>query len=332
MAGFQPRAAASGSSPVSPSCSGPRPSSRAASASRRHCARVPLGGASSRRQARAGGGAGMSGSGCCHPPRMTEYYRYPQQMSGVQLVVTCRSRPPAPSGRRMQQSREPRAASGGDQGRSGTGGPTENAVSMLGITVRRFRVARRGWVQPDPFCIRPRSLGILSGCEPWVSRKSCWSSTPRGRPVPLGPDALAVAARRGEGEDAEQHDRAEREEDPATSPGRPPDAGAQGAAARARHPPSAPAWPRSTPSCGTGGAAPSAAARAVGAHVAALATSPVAVDPVADRGRAVRPHARRLRRSPPARCSPAAATCTSPSPTTRRASPSSTGSGSGCRC
>jgi glutamate---cysteine ligase / carboxylate-amine ligase len=35
---------------------------------------------------------------------------------------------------------------------------------------------------------------------------------PSGRPVPLGPDALAVAARRGEGEDAQQHDRAEHEE------------------------------------------------------------------------------------------------------------------------
>jgi len=30
---------------------------------------------------------------------------------------------------------------------------------------------------------------------------------PTGRPVPLGPDALEVAARRGEGETAEQHDR-----------------------------------------------------------------------------------------------------------------------------
>src|SRR5215218_10905819 len=29
---------------------------------------------------------------------------------------------------------------------------------------------------------------------------------PTGRPVPLGPDALEIAARRGEGETAEQHD------------------------------------------------------------------------------------------------------------------------------
>ena len=34
-----------------------------------------------------------------------------------------------------------------------------------------------------------------------------------GRPVPLGPDALSVASRRGEGEDAQEHDRAEREDD-----------------------------------------------------------------------------------------------------------------------
>src|SRR4051794_12680739 len=38
---------------------------------------------------------------------------------------------------------------------------------------------------------------------------------PSGTPVPLGPDALEVAARRGEGEDVEQHDRADRGEDEA---------------------------------------------------------------------------------------------------------------------
>lgn len=35
---------------------------------------------------------------------------------------------------------------------------------------------------------------------------------PTGRPVPLGPEALEAAARRGEGEDVEQHERAERDE------------------------------------------------------------------------------------------------------------------------
>ena len=36
---------------------------------------------------------------------------------------------------------------------------------------------------------------------------------PSGRPVPLGPEALEVAARRGEGETAEEHDRAEQTDD-----------------------------------------------------------------------------------------------------------------------
>ena len=38
---------------------------------------------------------------------------------------------------------------------------------------------------------------------------------PSGRPVPLGPAALEVAARRGEGETVEEHDRAERGDDEA---------------------------------------------------------------------------------------------------------------------
>ena len=36
----------------------------------------------------------MSGSGCCHPPRMTEHYRYPQQKCASQFVVTCRTSTP----------------------------------------------------------------------------------------------------------------------------------------------------------------------------------------------------------------------------------------------
>jgi carboxylate-amine ligase len=107
---------------------------------------------------------------------------------------------------------------------------------------------------------------------------------PSGRPVPLGPEALAVAARRGEGEDAEQHDRAEREESPvdgASTLHLMPELKAQqlelGTAvcsglaeidAELRH------W--------RGRA--DAAARAVGARVAALSTSPVAVDPVPTEG------------------------------------------------
>jgi glutamate---cysteine ligase / carboxylate-amine ligase len=105
-----------------------------------------------------------------------------------------------------------------------------------------------------------------------------------GRPVPLGPDALEVAARRGEGEDAEQHDRAERgdtETEASDAAHLMPELKAQqielGTAVchdlaqvdhELRH------W--------RGRA--DAAARAVGARVAALSTSPVAVDPIATEG------------------------------------------------
>ena len=112
---------------------------------------------------------------------------------------------------------------------------------------------------------------------------------PAGRPVPLGPEALQVAARRGEGEDVEQHDRAERENaergeaaaDAATAAHLVPELKAQqlelGTAvcstldrvdAELRH------WR----------ARADASAWAVGARVAALATSPLAVDPIATEG------------------------------------------------
>jgi carboxylate-amine ligase len=107
---------------------------------------------------------------------------------------------------------------------------------------------------------------------------------PSGRPVPLGPDALAVAACRGEGEDAEQHDRAERDETMAggsTTANLMPELKAQqlelGTAVcdslsqvygELRH------W--------RGRA--DAAARAVGGRVAALSTSPVAVVPIVTEG------------------------------------------------
>jgi carboxylate-amine ligase len=107
---------------------------------------------------------------------------------------------------------------------------------------------------------------------------------PDGRPVPLGPAALEVAARRGEGEDVEQHDRAEQNDgdtDDHTGEGESgahlmPELKAQqlelgtrichslaDVDAELRH------W--------RGRA--DAAARAVGARVAALATSPVDVVP-----------------------------------------------------
>ena len=107
---------------------------------------------------------------------------------------------------------------------------------------------------------------------------------PSGRPVPLGPDALAVAAARGEGEDAEQHDRAERS-----------DTGAGGSTTAHLMPElKAQQLELGTAVCDSldqvdgelrhwRGRA-DAAARAVGARVAALSTSPVAVVPIATEG------------------------------------------------
>lgn len=108
---------------------------------------------------------------------------------------------------------------------------------------------------------------------------------PSGRPVPRGPAALEAAARRGEGETVEQHDRAERG-DGAADAGDPagrlvPELKAQQlefgtrvctgldeVAADLRH------WRRRA----------DAAARDVGARVAALASSPVRVQPQATPG------------------------------------------------
>jgi carboxylate-amine ligase len=107
---------------------------------------------------------------------------------------------------------------------------------------------------------------------------------PAGTPVPLGPEALAVAARRGEGETVEEHARAEQADD---HPARPephlvPELKEQQielgtrvcgdlaeVAAELRH------W-RSRAD---------AAAASVGARVAALATAPVPVEPVATPGK-----------------------------------------------
>ncbi|TFV65744.1 YbdK family carboxylate-amine ligase [Blastococcus sp. CT_GayMR20] len=105
-----------------------------------------------------------------------------------------------------------------------------------------------------------------------------------GRPVPLGPDALTVAARRGEGEDAAEHDRADREDEE-------PDAAS---AAHLMPELKAQQIELGTAVCPTldqvdaelrfwRGRAQAAAA-SVGAHVAALATSPVAVEPVPTQG------------------------------------------------
>ena len=103
---------------------------------------------------------------------------------------------------------------------------------------------------------------------------------PEGRPVPLGPEALEVASRRGEGENAEEHDRAD-PDDAATAAHLMPELMAQ-------------QLEIGTPVCPDLAAVDrelrywrgraDAAAAAVGARVAALATSPVAVDPVPTAG------------------------------------------------
>jgi carboxylate-amine ligase len=110
---------------------------------------------------------------------------------------------------------------------------------------------------------------------------------PSGRPVPLGPDALSVAARRGEGESAEQHDRAEQNDDSA------PDT-ADPSGAHLMPELKAQQLELGTPVCRTLAEVEAqlrywrsradAAAAAVGARVAALATSPVPVDPIPTEG------------------------------------------------
>ena len=102
---------------------------------------------------------------------------------------------------------------------------------------------------------------------------------PTGRPVPLGPDALEIAARRGEGETAEQHDRDD-------------DTGADTAHLVPEL--KAQQVELGTTVCRTldevesqlrfWRARADAAAAAVGGRVAALATSPVPVDPIPTEG------------------------------------------------
>ena len=152
-----------------------------------------------------------------------------------------------------------------------------------------------------------------------------------GVPVPKGPEALEVAARRGEGEDVPTHDLADRGlVDDDTEPGHlVPELKAQQIELGTRV---CTDLAELDKELRFWRARAESAATAVGAHVAALATSPVPVEPVATEGERYGRMRRAVRAAPRATCSPAAATCTSPSPTTRRASPSSTASASGCRC
>src|SRR4051794_22264843 len=79
---------------------------------------------------------------------------------------------------------------------------------MLGITAglpvgvaRRVRPARQ---RGGPDHEQVRTVGV---------EEELLVVDPDGNPVPLGPAALEIAARRGEGEDVDQHDRAERRND-----------------------------------------------------------------------------------------------------------------------
>jgi carboxylate-amine ligase len=107
-----------------------------------------------------------------------------------------------------------------------------------------------------------------------------------GRPVPVGPDALEIASRRGEGESPAEHDRAERDDTP--------DGGDEGPSPHLMPELKAQQLELGTPVCHTlaevgaelrhwRGRADAAAA-AVGGRVAALATAPVPVEPIATEG------------------------------------------------
>ena len=105
-----------------------------------------------------------------------------------------------------------------------------------------------------------------------------------GRPVPLGPDALEIASRRGEGETPGEHDRAEQDEQPDDAE----------SAAHLMPELKAQQLELGTPVCHTldqvdrelrfWRARAASAAAATGASVAALATSPVPVEPLPTEG------------------------------------------------
>jgi carboxylate-amine ligase len=114
-----------------------------------------------------------------------------------------------------------------------------------------------------------------------------------GTPVPTGPELLEVAALRGHGETVEQHERVPGRDDPDGTQ-EPPDGSTPGLVPELK----AEQVELGTPVCATLDEVgvelrrwrrrADDAAAAVGARVAALATSPVAVDPVATQGQRYR--------------------------------------------
>src|SRR3954463_16667925 len=130
---------------------------------------------------------------------------------------------------------------------------------------------------------RPRAaLGIIEPVRSIGVEEELLVVDPDGRPVPLGPEALEVAARRGQGETVEEHDRAAREDQDED------DGSAEGAHLVPEL--KAQQLELGTRVCRTLDQVAGemrywrdradAAATAVGARVAALASSPVAVEPV----------------------------------------------------
>jgi carboxylate-amine ligase len=129
---------------------------------------------------------------------------------------------------------------------------------------------------------RPRAaLGIIELVRSIGVEEELLVVDPAGRPVPLGPEALEVAARRGEGETAEEHDRENGADDEKSAAHLVPELKAQQIELGTRV-------------CTTLAEIESelrfwrsradAAAATVGGRVAALATSPVAVEPILTEG------------------------------------------------
>jgi glutamate---cysteine ligase / carboxylate-amine ligase len=110
---------------------------------------------------------------------------------------------------------------------------------------------------------------------------------PAGRPVPLAPEALVIAARRGEGETVGEHDRAERDSSAVGDDGVDADATPEAHLVPELKEQQLELGTRVCKELGEVGAElrhwrsrADAAAASVGARVAALATSPVPVEPV----------------------------------------------------
>ena len=109
-----PRAAAIGSSPVSARSSGPRSSSRAASASRRHCASYPAGAV----QPAPGAGRGRGrhlGQRLLPPTSHDRILPLSPTKMRLEFVVTCRRDAPPPSGRHRSNRGSRRGRADRDQ-------------------------------------------------------------------------------------------------------------------------------------------------------------------------------------------------------------------------